>query len=75
MKYKEEVLDMEKLFHKGKINPPISKNMPPNAGSIAWARSIMGRIKTPIYKFKTKAELFASPEGKDATKQYISLAK
>jgi hypothetical protein len=45
---------MEYLFTKGKESPPISKNMPPNAGSIAWARSIMGRIKTPIYKFKTR---------------------
>jgi dynein heavy chain len=54
---------MEKLFNDGregfetaKDNPPISKNMPFDAGRIAWARSIMGRIKAPIRKFKTKAE-------------------
>ena len=59
---------MEQLYLKGKDNPPISKNMPPKAGSIAWARSIMGRIKTPIYKFKTKNDLLISDIGKSVTK-------
>lgn len=65
--YKKELLIMEKLFEDGREgfktgkeegtdNPPISKNMPRDAGRIAWARSIMGRIKAPIRKFKTKAE-------------------
>ena len=45
---------MGDLFKAGKDNPPISKNMPLTAGSIAWARSIMGRIKAPIKKFKSK---------------------
>lgn len=53
-KYGKEIREMEALFTANKDNPPISKNMPPRAGSIAWARSIMGRIKAPIYKFKTK---------------------
>lgn len=56
-RYGQEVAEMEQLYLKGKDNPPISKNMPPKAGAIAWARSIMGRIKTPIYKFKTKEGL------------------
>jgi dynein heavy chain len=66
---------MNLLFEKGKLNPPISKNMPPKAGAIAWARSIMGRIKTPIYKFKAKQEMLLTPNGKKATKNYIDLAK
>lgn len=56
-RYGQEVEEMEGLYLRGKDNPPISKNMPPKAGAIAWARSIMGRIKTPIYKFKTKEGL------------------
>jgi hypothetical protein len=47
---------MGDLFKAGKYNPPISKNMPLTAGSIAWARSIMGRIKAPIKKFKSKSD-------------------
>lgn len=49
--------------------------MPPKAGAIAWARSIMGRIKNPIYKFKSKPELLMSETGKAVTKKYIELAK
>jgi hypothetical protein len=59
---------MRQLFLKGMANPPISKNMPPKAGAIAWARSIMGRIKSPIYKFKTKQDLLLTPTGKEVTK-------
>lgn len=32
----------------------VSKNMPPVAGGISWARSIFYRIKRPIIKFLTK---------------------
>lgn len=74
-RYDQEVGEMKQLFLKGKDNPPISKNMPPKAGAIAWARSIMGRIKTPIYKFKTKQDLLLSETGKQVTKKYIELAK
>jgi dynein heavy chain len=49
--------------------------MPPKSGAIAWARSIMGRIKRPIYKFKTKEGLLQGQEGKEVTLKYISLAK
>ena len=66
---------MDQLFQKGRQNPTISKNMPPKSGSIAWARSIMGRIKRPIYKFKTKEGLLQTDTGKEVTLKYISLAK
>lgn len=73
--YKNEVASMEALFQKGRANPTISKNMPPKSGAIAWARSIMGRIKRPIYKFKTKEGLLQHEVGKEITLKYISLAK
>jgi dynein heavy chain len=74
-RYNTEVGEMKELFLKGKDNPLISKNMPPKAGAIAWARSIMGRIKTPIYKFKTRPDLLVSETGKIVTRKYIELAK
>jgi len=54
--YQKELKELENLFNDGKAHPPISKNMPPRAGAIAWARSIQGRIKAPINKFKTKTD-------------------
>jgi len=59
-RYHYEVTEMQQLYEQNKKNPPISKNMPPKAGAIAWARSIMGRIKSPIYKFKTMEKLLLS---------------
>ena len=67
---------MEELFNANKAKPPIPKNMPPNSGSIAWARSIITRIKTPIDKFKTKPEILVdNEEGVDSAKQYVRIAK
>jgi|JI9StandDraft_1071089.scaffolds.fasta_scaffold63556_5 dynein heavy chain len=66
---------MSELFNMHKENPPIPKNMPPTAGKIAWARSIMNRIKGPIFKFKTKEGLLTKDEGPEVTKRYITLSK
>ena len=66
---------MEKLFYDNKDMPPISKNMPPKAGQIAWARSIMGRIKAPIRKFKSKADKLQTKTFKSVALEYVTLAK
>jgi hypothetical protein len=49
--------------------------MPMEAGRIAWARSIMGRIKAPIKKFKTKSDQLYGPIFKNVAKKYVQLAK
>jgi dynein heavy chain, axonemal len=67
---------MDKLFRENEKNPPIPKNMPPKSGSIAWARSIITRIKTPIDKFKTKPEILTKyEEGITSAQDYVRLAK
>jgi len=66
---------MDKLFRDNETNPPIPKNMPPKSGSIAWARSIITRIKNPIDKFKTKPEILMTPEGQSSASEYVRLAK
>ena len=67
---------MEELFYKYMNNTPIPKNMPPRSGSIAWSRSIITRIKTPIDKFKTRPEILTEIEaGRLAAKNYVRIAK
>jgi dynein heavy chain len=66
---------MENLFYDNKRSPPISKNMPPRAGEIAWARSIMFRIKAPIKKFKNKSDQLMSPTFSKVAYKYVKLAK
>lgn len=50
--------------------------MPETSGKIAWARSIIARIKAPIDKFKTKPEILTGNEaGRTAALNYVKLAK
>ena len=74
-RYSKELADMRELFLKEKDNPPIARNMPENAGKIAWARSITGRIKAPIDKFKTKVKKLQADHFMEVAKKYVDLAK
>jgi dynein heavy chain len=75
-RYIEEVEEMDELYNLYKEDTPIPKNMPPRSGSIAWARSIITRIKTPIDKFTSKPEILTEiPAGIKAAKLYVGVAK
>jgi dynein heavy chain len=63
------------LFEKGQFNLIVSKNMPPVAGSISWARSIFYRIKRSIIKFLTKEETLEKDLFNEIKKNYKELAK
>lgn len=81
-RYSKEVETNKILFEKGieeiqkgnqyKI---ISKNKPPVAGAISWARAIFYRIKRPIMKFLTKNDTVNSEEFNLRKEEYKSLAK
>jgi dynein heavy chain len=74
--YLKELNNMEELFNANKERPPIPKNMPTNSGSIAWARSIITRIKTPIDKFKSKHDILTRyDEGMKSAQTYVRIAK
>jgi len=63
---------MDALYNANKEKPPIPKNMPTNSGSIAWARSIITRIKTPIDKFKSKHDILTRyEEGMQSASKYV----
>eukprot|EP00466_Bigelowiella_natans_P011733 jgi/Bigna1/49976/estExt_Genewise1.C_620014 len=49
--YMSSLQVVEQTFQEGVNSPPISRNQPPVAGSIAWLRSLYFRIKKPILKF------------------------
>jgi hypothetical protein len=49
--------------------------MPERAGAIAWARSLMGRIKAPIDKFKQKSDKLNPVRFMTVATQYVKLAK
>jgi dynein heavy chain len=74
--YIKELKIMEDIFNANKEKPPIPKNMPINSGSIAWSRSIITRIKTPIDKFKSKHDILTKYEvGMESAQTYVRIAK
>ena len=58
-----------------KLGLIVSKNMPPVAGGISWARSIFYRIKRPIIKFLTKEDTLDKDLFQTIKKEYKDLAK
>lgn len=50
-----------------------SKNKPPVAGAISWARSIFYRIKRPILKFLSREETFIPKEDTRENKELFTL--
>lgn len=62
VQYRSELVKMDTLFEENKDDAPIPKNMPPNSGSIAWARSIITRVKTPIDKFKLRPAILTTSQ-------------
>lgn len=81
-RYKIELETNQNLFENGKKIAEkrqehliISKNKPPVAGSISWAKSIFNRIKRPILKFLTKEETLDKQFFQDIKNEYKNLAK
>ena len=65
----------KELFELGKEGLVVSKNKPPVAGSINWARSIFHRIKRPIIKFMTKEDTLDKDLFTSIKNEYKGLAK
>ena len=71
-------LDLEtvqKLYEKYKNNPPMSRNAPPVAGNIQWARQLLRRIEEPMRKFQTNKSVMATKESKKVIKTYNKVAR
>jgi dynein heavy chain len=49
--YATELDGIQRIFTDQKTNPPIVRNMPPDAGKIIWARHLFQKITGPINMF------------------------
>ena len=73
--YRKELEENNKLYQKGKDKLLISKNKPPVAGTISWKKAIFHRIKAPIVKFLTKADIFDQETLGNVKAEYLKFAK
>jgi dynein heavy chain len=42
------VLQIQKLYERHKLAPPLPRDAPPVAGNIMWARQLLRRIEVPM---------------------------
>ena len=49
--YGAEIDMIQKVFDEQKTNPPILRNMPPDAGKIIWVRYLFAKLYGPIEEF------------------------
>ena len=61
------------LFQSGYKEPPLQKNHPPLAGSIAWERSLFNRMKHTIIRFQNADDMLISEQGKQV--DFLSVIK
>ena len=73
--YSRELRDIPELFKAKRENPPITKGMPPVAGSIRWAVRLFERAKEPIMKFQTLPGLLQRERGEAVKAQYVRIAR
>lgn len=51
--------------------PPLTRNMPPVAGSVKWSRSLFARVKQTMQKLQdVEAELLQGETGQEVQRQH-----
>lgn len=73
--YGLELSRVEQLYERLKHSPPISRNMPPVAGNIAWARHLLRKIEDPMKKFQGNPSVLAPKESKKIIRTYNKVAR
>ena len=54
--FAREIDTTAEIFEKNVENPPVTKNQPPVAGAIKWARSLLARTKQTMQKLQSTEE-------------------
>lgn len=73
--YLRDLEFVHKLYKSQCNDPPISRDMPPMAGKIAWARQLFRRINAPMQIYQSHPRFLYSAEGKKAIKLHNVLCK
>lgn len=53
VQFSKEIESTREIFERDNLAPPTTRNQPPVAGSINWARSLFGRVRKTKHKFET----------------------
>ncbi|CAF3386329.1 unnamed protein product [Rotaria sp. Silwood1] len=73
--FSKELDSVRKIYEKNKEDPPLSRNLPPTAGRIIWARQLYQRISIPIKLLQDKMDLSKSEDGRLLIKNFNKIAE
>lgn len=73
--YGQELDQVQQLYEKEKVDPPIPRNLPPVAGNITWSRHLLKRIEEPMKQFESNQNVLAGKDAKRIIKTYNKVAK
>lgn len=72
--YGADLKRVQELFLTERDNPPISWNLPPIAGALAWCRGLKERITDPMQKLKAlNRSIMNREEAKEVAKVYSAI--
>jgi len=73
--YGNELEAVQRLYETEKLDPPISRNLPPVAGNITWCRHLLKRVEEPMKQFELNQNVLSSKDAKRIIKMYNRVAK
>ncbi|KAL1116913.1 hypothetical protein AAG570_005382 [Ranatra chinensis] len=69
----KEVCEIEEIFIRERLNPPLLRSHPPTAGRVFWCRLLFESIKLPLMYLKTIPEVQQTQTKTEAFRQYMEL--
>jgi dynein heavy chain len=73
--YGDELEKVQMVYDGQKTNPPISRNLPPVAGNILWARHLLTKIEEPMQRFQSNRVVLAATESKKIIRLFNRVAR
>lgn len=73
--YGRDIEMVSRIYNKQKMDPPISRGLPPIAGKILWARQLYRRIQQPMELFQQHPGVLDTAEAKRIIRNYNRVAK
>ena len=75
MLYMKDLTFVQTEYNTHKHSPPLSRNLPPLVGKIAWSRQLYNRISEPVKSFQKQEDVLNLPETRKTIKIFNKLAQ
>uniref|UniRef100_A0A672FPW1 Dynein, axonemal, heavy chain 5 n=1 Tax=Salarias fasciatus TaxID=181472 RepID=A0A672FPW1_SALFA len=73
--YGRDIEMVSRIYLKQKLDPPISRDLPPVAGRIKWVRQLYTQIQGPMDLFQQHPGVLSTPEAKKIIRNFNRVAR